>query len=36
MVLHFDTESADVNVIWCQNEYSAFDFFEILQEKSIS
>jgi len=22
MVLHFDTESADVNVIWRQNQYS--------------
>ena len=24
MVLHFDTESADVNVIWRQNQYSQF------------
>jgi len=28
MVLYFDTESADVNVIWRQNQYRQFDIFE--------
>ena len=27
MDLHFDTESADMNVIWRQNQYSQFDIF---------